>query len=109
MTFPHPTEFCIFYRILYKTQQMISPCELNGKRSVFPVLTSAVEIDLGHDTCRGCCFNRTMQNLHSKFDFFHFTSHMKNGTTEKEPWERITGFLPYKVPLSIRIDQESIP
>ena len=33
---------------------------------------------------------------------------MKNGTTEKEPWERSGGFLPYKVPPSIGIDQESI-
>ena len=36
-------------------------------------------------------------------------SHMKNGTTEKEPGVRSTGFLPYKVPPSIRIDQESLP
>ena len=28
---------------------------------------------------------------------------------EKEPWERSAGFLPYKVPPSIRIDQGSIP
>ena len=36
-------------------------------------------------------------------------SHMKNGTMEKEPWASSTGFLPYKVPPSIGIDQESLP
>ena len=34
---------------------------------------------------------------------------MKNGTTEQEPWARSTGFLPYKVPPSLGIDQESLP
>ena len=36
-------------------------------------------------------------------------SHMKNGTTEKEPWARSAGFWPYKVSPSIGIDQESLP
>ena len=52
------------YRVLYKTQQTISACKLNRKRNVFLVLTSAVEIDMDHHTCSGCCFNRTMPNLH---------------------------------------------
>ena len=80
---------------------------IQQKRNVFPVLTSAFEMDPGHHTRRGCCFDSTSPNSHLK-SFFHFTSHMKNGTTENEPWERSRGFLPYKVPPSIRMDQESI-
>ena len=33
---------------------------------------------------------------------------MKHGTMEEEPWVRSTGILPYKVPPSIGIDQESL-
>ena len=95
VTFSHPKEFCVFYRIQYKTQWRISPCELNGKRNVFPVSTSAVEIDPGHHTCRGCCFNRTMPNLHLK-SFFHFMSHMKNGTMEKKTVGKECRFLALK-------------
>ena len=81
--------------------------QIQWKSNVFPVLTSAFEMDPGHHTCRGCCFDRTSPNSHLKSGFF-FMPHMENGTTEKEPWERSGGFLPYKVPLSIGIDQESI-